>query len=827
MIDRIIEYKENDLSKDVIVPLLKKMFSKTRVEFVGGGIEKGKDIVIYKRDDFGFDEYIGVQVKKIKATPNSSINSFQQLLTQLEQMKNEGVVCGLTGNEIKISKLIFITPHPISEKTYDTHNSALKKVLDMGVKIIDGHKLCQLIQEHMPEAVRQITGNNEYIGQKIDPSLSNNLLMSALNFKNKRELCDIYCRANLTFGNSSKEFDFSNVSYKPNAKSYVTELRLIQDLIFDNRVVKGIINQELFDDKDLKKGVENLELHEEIKLRVSGNQDFSEKIVSEINSLVTNSEFRDAYPSVVKSKEFKDFMESSLDALKLPKGQDKNKFYKEFLLLNEKYRARESALSENLQLRIKDNGINKLIVEIGVYSATVCKLINNLLNEFKEKSCDISLNMREYLLLSKDISVLQNVMAKYPSLIVPETIVFTDESEKVKFSIEQAFDTDLNIVILGDAGSGKTTNLQMHAKRLYKNFPSILTLYVTLNELASLSLENKCLTTGVRKYLYKMGLTEYTQDDIDSQLKTLMTKLILDSIDEAVVEYNWIVDSLISFSESYPMCQIITSSRFTVEQVSNLPFVNISLMPFSNEQKSEFFVKWFKCKDKADFILNHLNQHDELNRIVNNPLSATILATLHEGEIPLPKTESNLYKKRFELMSGVFDKFKGVNRSVCEPDLILGSARYIAFKMHFDSKKEISQKQVLELIEEKYGEKMSSQIYKELISPSEILLVNYNGSVGFGHLRFQEYLASEQLNHMRSIPINKLIKNNWWNDVFILYSQHAEEISWIINDASVNEYARKISNLLSQMIRNRSNNEREKLTSRIEIALRDEKKFTP
>jgi hypothetical protein len=39
------------------------------VEFVGGGIEKGKDIVIYKRDDFGFDEYIGVQVKKKNRDP--------------------------------------------------------------------------------------------------------------------------------------------------------------------------------------------------------------------------------------------------------------------------------------------------------------------------------------------------------------------------------------------------------------------------------------------------------------------------------------------------------------------------------------------------------------------------------------------------------------------------------------------------------------------------------------------------------------------------------------------------------------------------------------
>jgi hypothetical protein len=742
-------------------------------------------------------------------------------------MKNEGVVCGLTGNKIKISKLIFITPHPISEKTYDTHNFALTKVLDMGVKIIDGHKLCQLIQEHMPEAVRHITGNNEYVGQKIDPSLSNNLLMSALNFKNKRELCDIYCRANLTFGDSSKEFDFSNVSYKPNAKSYVTELRLMQDLIFDNRVVKEIINQELFDEKDLQKGVQNLELHEEIKLRVSDNQDFSEKIVSEINDLITNSAFRNIYPSVVKSRDFKEFMESDLASVVLSETQDRNRFYKEFLYLNEKYRARENALDENIKLRITDGEINKLRVNISVCSASVCKLINNLLNEFKAKSCDVALNMRDYLLLSKDISVLQNITAKYPSLIIPEVIVFNEESERVKFSIDQAFDTDLNIVILGGAGSGKTTNLQMHAKKLYKNFPSILTLYVTLNELASLSLESKCLTTGVRKYLYKMGLTEYTQDDINSQLKSLMTKLILDSIDEAIVEYSWIVDSLISFSESYPRCQIITSSRFTVAQVSNLPFVNISLMPFSNEQKSDFFMKWFNCNDKAAFILNHLHQHDELNKIVNNPLSATILATLHEGEIPLPKTESNLYKKRFELMSGIFDKFKGVNGSVCEPDVILSSARYIAFKMHLDSKKEISPNQALEFIGEKYDDAISLQIYKELISPSEILLVNYNGSVGFGHLRFQEYLASEQLNHMRSIPINKLIKKSWWNDVFILYSQHAEEIDWIVNDACVNEYVKKVYNLLSQMIKNRSNNDRELLTSRIEIALRDEKKFTP
>lgn len=64
MIEKLNKYPENELSKKIIVPLLSKMYSKSKVEFTGGGIEKGRDIIVYNKDSFGFDEYIGIQVKK-------------------------------------------------------------------------------------------------------------------------------------------------------------------------------------------------------------------------------------------------------------------------------------------------------------------------------------------------------------------------------------------------------------------------------------------------------------------------------------------------------------------------------------------------------------------------------------------------------------------------------------------------------------------------------------------------------------------------------------------------------------------------------------------
>ena len=46
---KLVSLQENELSQTVLVPLLKEVYG-ARVEFTGGLYEKGRDIVIYKKD---------------------------------------------------------------------------------------------------------------------------------------------------------------------------------------------------------------------------------------------------------------------------------------------------------------------------------------------------------------------------------------------------------------------------------------------------------------------------------------------------------------------------------------------------------------------------------------------------------------------------------------------------------------------------------------------------------------------------------------------------------------------------------------------------------
>jgi len=209
---KIQSMPENNLSREILKPLFSKIF-KCKVEFSGGGIEKGRDLIIFKKCDTGlFDEYISVQVKKSIFTPNSNKNSFQQLLNQLNQAIKEDVI-DHKGNKIKTSKIIFITPYTISERTYDTHKGALKEITSLGVKIIDGASLIPLIKDHAPDLYKFITGESE-LPKKINSTLTNEPLMKALSIKNHKDIDEIHCESSINIGNNGSKIRFIKTSEK-------------------------------------------------------------------------------------------------------------------------------------------------------------------------------------------------------------------------------------------------------------------------------------------------------------------------------------------------------------------------------------------------------------------------------------------------------------------------------------------------------------------------------------------------------------------------------------------------------------------------------------
>ncbi|MFQ1846068.1 NACHT domain-containing protein [Aeromonas veronii] len=822
---------ENDLSRDIIVPLFKEIFS-SRVEFSGGGIEKGRDIIVYKKDEFGDNEFIGIQVKKIKLTPNSSTNSFQQLLNQLAQMQHEGVVDPDSGEKISIKKRIFITPYPISDKTYDSHQGAYRDIISQGIKIIDGESLAKLISKHTPELARKIIGDTTYIGDLINPKLSNKTLMNALNFSETKQLCDIYCETSLIAGNKNRSKSGYTTRYKAGKNEINVKLSDAPLISKHNQTLKNHLCVDLFNTDDFNNlevsHTRNILLENEIsKIGYHIN-----KINRSISNVVTDSFFVDKYPNVT-SNEFNEFIKNGFTAIEA--GEYRSLLLKEIAEIDELLIKRDDLLKKNSINRGEKSSIPATF-NIRINNTHVVNAVDSKMAEMQNFTNVNSINIRDYLNISSSIERCHLILDQYKDVFLQEEYPVSG----INISISDAFDTGLNIIVLGEAGSGKTTNLQYHAKRLYNNpHHDGLVIYMTLNELASLSSKNddQCIISGLKRYFDSIGLSSYSEQQITSLLTNKRNTLLLDSIDEAISQYGWIISLLKEFSTKYAKCQIITSSRYTVSEISELGFTCISLLPFNHQQKKNFFDKWFSATpEKSTAIITHLNKNSELDRIITNPLSATIMAILQDNNVPLPKTESSLYKKRFELLSGLFDRFKGINRMSLQPETLLSAARLLAFQMHKKKVRSTSKDSIISFFNENLlpeSQETSIQyaemVVQELISPSEILLLNNDGRYSFGHLRFQEFLASEQLVHVRTLQLEKLLTDPWWHDVFILYSQHAHDIKWIVDDSCKNGYSSSVHKLLKQMLNQTTmpKDKSEKLLRRVEISVSDELRNEP
>jgi hypothetical protein len=821
MLNELIALGENEFSKKIVKPLFEKIYN-CRVEFTGGGIEKGRDLIVYKKDELGIHDFIGIQVKKIEATPNSQKKSFQQLLTQIEQMKHEGVVDQFTAEKVKFRKLLFITPYQILDRSFDSHLGAFQKVVDLGVTILDGPKVAALIREHLPDLEKTLTGKTIYIENKIKQGFLNSHLMRAMNFVQSKNIFDLFCETNFVAGN--KEGSCLRVDVQPGKFSVIKiELPDLEFYIDINSSFQKHLGVFFCDTAKLETIQEKAKSNQALIHEESRYEFENINLRDLIKTKIATSIFRDHFPNLDERATFKRFLEHDYE--KCVVTNNKKLFIKEVFAISDLFDTFSSNLIAASDIK-KQKVSSASQFEIEVNISDISNKFNTLVSSFILQESSLHENLVSYL------NLLINIEKTLPVILIHKTqfevtpLKEDKNIEKVSISLEKVFDSRLNVMVLGEAGSGKTTNLQIYAQNLYQNKKNDLVIYLTLNHLLSFAnkTEEQDVITGLFRYIQTLDCDSYSRIELELLLKNSNSVLILDSVDEAIVSYPWVIDEINRFSFSFPKCQIISSSRYTVKETKQLGFVNVSLLPFDQLQKKMFFNKWFSDEpEKADAIMHHLNENSALNEIVTNPLSATIMSILQSSNVPLPKSEASLYRKRFELLSGLFDRFKGVNRMTMQPETLLKAAQSLAFRMHLKPIRELKKDQILQIIsEELSSEYDTSLILEELINPAEILLPNPDGTYSFGHLRFQEYLVSEHLIHVRDFNLYKHIKNSWWEDVFVMYSQHAHDIDWLITDLASNGYVKRTKSLLLKMVKNRNISEQAKLNSRIESALSDE-----
>ncbi len=823
---KMLSLNENKFSEKILVPLFREIYS-AKVDFTGGVTEKGKDFVIQKEDELGDLTVIAVQVKKVKYTANSNIDSFQSLLTQLNQAVLEPIVLD-TGVEHFPNIIMVITPHFIKPNILDTHKYAYKEALKKDIRILDGQKIISLIKRHKPCLINDLLGHEFSIAEDIYKRLDNKQLMEAMGLTNKRRIKSFYCQASVYIGNSKLINYFNNKidsrsevgsSIKLNDINVITnlasEIYRVQRLeIFLEPKLDEITN---FDKNNLIESIKKVrkKLHAFIKEIQSNSLLETNRIENQLNQEIKLKSVLETYD---KDKNLKNLYKDIVILF------SQNKFDALPSVISQTFTDMKTTLIECSDLQALIEG-NSLSVTVNLKGLT--QFIETEKKTLATLNCDSTKNISLYIEKNEFLMTCIRQLDYFNS-----EIVFKDndqEKQSKKIILDHVFETRRNVAVLGDAGSGKTTSLKMYASKLLDqnvDNNARFVIFSTLSEICLCSQEqhSQNLLDGIHQFYKKKLISISLRQLKDTFIKGNAT-VILDSVDEAIAEYSWVIEAIISFNKNFPNTQIIISSRLSIKKINEIPFSHVSLLPFNDKQKLEFFKKWFESEEEALILNKHLIDNPTLSEIVVNPLSLTILCILKENDIPLPNSETALYEQRFNLLAGKFDTVKKIKRIKSQPEQLITITKIIALEMHKQKIRFFSKEKILEPIYTFINNKLASNCPEEVIEDlikSEIIVLQLNGSYSFGHLRFQEYLSAEELTRDRDFDTSRLLNDSWWKDVLLLYAKIAKNIFWIINYAKRNGIVSKHKSLLFAIISERPEEKQEQLFIEIRAAIADE-----
>jgi hypothetical protein len=809
---------ENEFTKTVLLPLFKAL-GFFQVEFHGGPSELGKDLICWRRDELKEIELTVAQVKRYKPSRAASDSrSFSEIVTQICQCI-ESRVPYTDGNTYLPSTVYFVTPYDIDTHTLSTRFGKVAALKQSRVKILDGPKLALLLEERVPEVFSQLLGGSHKIGKAITPHLSNHILMSALGFQARRHIKDFYTDIDIAVGYVRAKYLLS-ATFTPSTRQIHLvaeewrELNLVLDTIkalFGVRVVTDS-SEQIEGDIASARQRWNKWKEQQRKLNNSAQElsfqleEFRAKIIADASKASATSQkeaslkvlemIEQTLQSIDDSPNAKGLLGKSAEAV----GPETRKQIDVYRSLRVRHigATKKATAHQSLQPSLK--------VVVNVHGS---ELINQLLDA-RHYIRDEAARLSKRMPTSKELKsfleychkMFLGVSSILENLTIRDVIGFQPSDELAEYTrlslpVNVVFDTGLNVCVLGEAGAGKTTALQMYAYKHYESAElSKLVIFAPLAAVVRLvaAKENKAkgkfahrLDEALVAFLQSLGASYTIEEFRESASRGGI--LLLDSVDEAYATAPWIIDELVTLSAMYPQLQLIASSRVSGEYVNQIPFVGVRLMPFTDEQQETFISNWFGADSDGHIktVSNHLKRHPEVAQVVRNPLLATAMCALQEHNVPLPTSEIRLYQEWLSLLIGVYDAHKSINRIQSPRHHLELLAQKLAFYLQLQGRREDSRLDLERVAAQVFDNVMdasdANKVLSELMHPCNILVpMAWGDRWGFGHLRYQEYLAASELCHNRSLRISRFIESPWWKGVLMLFAQMHDSIDWIVDE---------------------------------------------
>jgi hypothetical protein len=176
-----------------------------------------------------------------------------------------------------------------------------------------------------------------------------------------------------------------------------------------------------------------------------------------------------------------------------------------------------------------------------------------------------------------------------------------------------------------------------------------------------------------------------------------------------------------------------------------------------------------------------------MREVARTPLFAALLCSIVEAGEDMPSTEYELYERRFDLLTGRWERAKGIaplSKRVREAYLQLLMS--LAFHLHSNERRAARETEVL-FLARRY------QVVEFHRSPRDVvedciqrgLLVREpGGDLSLGHLTYQEYFAGLWLAEKGSPAfVWSRLCSSWWEKAIEFYAARRKDIDDLLSEA--------------------------------------------
>ncbi len=341
------------------------------------------------------------------------------------------------------------------------------------------------------------------------------------------------------------------------------------------------------------------------------------------------------------------------------------------------------------------------------------------------------------------------------------------------------------MVVLGDAGTGKTTLLRSlvleSAAGRSEGLPD-LPILISLPEFGRASSNLRLLDYTLKQLETRLG---GRRAFLEEKLNKGQLLLLFDGLDEIQprpdakvdVIYHSIVEQLGRLAHKYPATSMVVTCRRAGWRGMLPDFTALELVEFGWEDIQDFIRRWMTSRRRPELIrplATALLQNVGLRSLAATPLLLALICLVFERQGELPQRRSELYEW---CVTALLTEAEARQPSQLKIEYKQALLRKVALHFHVLGQRDFQREALLGVVnpflkELGLSKLISSEaVLTELVSEQGLLREQGEGLYGFAHLSLQEYFTAEAIaenQYYKLLP--KAIGLAWWREVIVLLS---------------------------------------------------------